>query len=83
MGLMDENQKKWNWISVYIMNSLKDQVQSITWKPELATDTEKILMNYLFQDKGFTIPEMLRFEDSWIRVYWHGELWEWKLNGAI
>ena len=62
MGLMDENPEEMEIELVRdIMNSLKDQVElkAITWRPELATDTERILMNYLFQgDKGFTIPEM-------------------------
>jgi hypothetical protein len=43
------------------MKSLKDQVElkSITWRPDIETDEERILMNYLFQgDKGYTISEM-------------------------
>lgn len=62
MGLMDENPEEMEIELVRdIMNSLKDQVElkAVTWRPELETDTERILMNYLFQgDKGFTIPEM-------------------------
>lgn len=62
MGLMDENPEEMEIELVRdIMNSLKDQVElkAVTWRPELETDTEKILMNYLFQgDQGFTIPEM-------------------------
>lgn len=62
MGLMDENPEEMEVELVRdIMNSLKDQVElkSITWRSELETDRERILMNCLLQgDKGFTIPEM-------------------------
>ncbi len=62
MGLMDENPEEVEIDLVReIMKSLKDQVElkSITWKQELETDEERILMNYLLQgDKGYTISEM-------------------------
>lgn len=62
MGLMDENPEEVEIDLVReIMKSLKDQVElkSITWRPDLETDEERILMNYLFQgDKGYTISEM-------------------------
>lgn len=62
MGLMDENPEELEIDLVReIMKSLKDQVElkSITWRTELETDAERILMNYLFQgDKGYTITEM-------------------------
>jgi ubiquinone/menaquinone biosynthesis C-methylase UbiE len=62
MGLMDENPEELEIDLVReIMKSLKDQVElkSITWRSELETDEERILMNYLFQgDKGYTISEM-------------------------
>lgn len=62
MGLMDENPEALEIDLVReIMKSLKDQVElkAITWRPELETDEERILMNYLFQgDKGYTIPQI-------------------------
>lgn len=62
MGLMDENPEELEIDLVReIMKSLKDQVElkSITWRSDLETDQEKILMNYLFQgDKGYTITQM-------------------------
>ena len=62
MGLMDENPEEVEIDLVReIMKSLKDQVElkSITWRPDIETDEERILMNYLFQgDKGYTISEM-------------------------
>ncbi len=62
MGLMDENPEEVEIDLVReIMKSLKDQVElkSITWRADLETDKEKILMNYLFQgDKGYTISQM-------------------------
>ena len=62
MGLMDKNPEKLEIDVVReIMKSLKDQVElkAITWRPELETDEERVLANYLLQgDKGYTIPEM-------------------------
>ncbi|PIG92867.1 methyltransferase domain-containing protein [Gloeocapsopsis sp. IPPAS B-1203] len=62
MGLMDDNPQDLEIDLVRdTMNALKDHVKlkSVTWKPELETDKERILMNYLFQgDKGYTIPEL-------------------------
>ena len=62
MGLMDENPQELEIELVRdTMKALKDQVvlKATTWKPELETNEERILMNHLFQgDKGYTIPEM-------------------------
>lgn len=62
MGLMDENPEKLEIEVVRdMMKALKDQVElkSITWRSDLDTDDERVLMNYLFQgDRGYTIPEM-------------------------
>ena len=62
MGLMDENPQELEIELVRdTMKALKDQVvlKTTTWKAELETDEERILMNHLFQgDKGYTIPEM-------------------------
>lgn len=62
MGLMDENPQELEIeLARDTMKALKDQVllKSTTWKPELETDEERILANYLLLgDKGYTIPEM-------------------------
>lgn len=62
MGLMDENPEEIEIKLVReIMKSLKDNVvlKALTWRPELETDEERILANYLLLgDKGYTIPEM-------------------------
>lgn len=62
MGLMDENPQELEIeLARDTMKALKDQVllKATTWKPELETDEERILANYLLLgDKGYTIPEM-------------------------
>jgi 2-polyprenyl-3-methyl-5-hydroxy-6-metoxy-1,4-benzoquinol methylase len=62
MGLMDQNPEEMEiQIVIEIMKSLKDDtyLKSRTWKQQMETYEEGILMNYLFQgDKGYTICDI-------------------------
>ncbi len=62
MGLMNDNPQELEIeLARDTIKALKDQVnlKARTWKPEMETNEEMILMNYLFQgDKGYTVPEV-------------------------